>query len=78
MIFEPRRTGEPPVSFANDSDRDLLTFERSGSEQDSSVRVFCRFTGRLKRFCEIERFHESVCRAQNLTRSTGSHCIGIK
>jgi len=66
MIFRPRLTGEPLSRSQNDSDRDLLTFDRSRSEQDSSVRVFCRFDGCLKQFCEIERVHENVVRLETL------------
>jgi hypothetical protein len=66
MIFRPRLTGEPLSRSQNDSDRDLLTFERSGSEQDSSVRAFCRFAGRLKQFCKIKRVHETLVRLETL------------
>lgn len=65
MIFRPRPTGDP-VSFTSDSDSYLLTFERSRSEQDCSVRVFCRFAGFSMQFCEIERFHEGACQTRSL------------
>jgi hypothetical protein len=61
MTFRTRHIADP-VSFANDSDRDLLNFERSRSEQDSSVRVFVA----SMQFCASECFHESVRQGRSL------------